>query len=71
MNTLGVTMDKLVAEIKPIFESYVRAALGAGLAVYLAGNHDIGAFVSAAAAAVLPPLLRWLNPNDAGFGRTK
>jgi hypothetical protein len=64
-------MDELVAKIKPIFESYLRSALGAGLAVYLAGNHDFKAVVSAAGAAVLPPLLRWLNPNDSAFGRTK
>ena len=52
--------------------SYARAAIGAALAVYLANPNDVTVrdVVAAALAAVLPPLLRWLNPKDAAFGRS-
>ena len=49
--------------------SYVRAAVGAGLAVYAAGVRDVRGILSAAGAAVVPPLLRWVNKNDEAFGR--
>jgi len=51
--------------------SYARSCIGAGLAVYMTGNtnpKDIGA---AALAALVPVLMRWLNPNDSAFGRSK
>lgn len=64
-------MKELIESHLEIIQSYLRSAVGAGLAVVLAGNHDVRAIVSAACAAVLPPLLRWLNPNDSAFGRTK
>jgi hypothetical protein len=49
--------------------SYARTAISAGIAVYLAGNHDAKAIGAAAFAAVSGPLMRWLNPNDKAFGR--
>lgn len=42
--------------------------MAAAIAVYLSGNTDIKAIAGAGAAAVLPVILRWLNPNDAAFG---
>ncbi len=45
--------------------SWARAALSAALAYYLAtGDVTIKGLTSAAAAAVLPPLMRYLNPKD-------
>lgn len=49
--------------------SYVRSAVAAGLAVYMAGGRDVRAILSAGLSAVVPPLLRWLNKNDTAFGR--
>jgi hypothetical protein len=51
--------------------SYGRAFLGAALAVWVAGNFraDWRDIAAAGMAAVLPPLLRWLNPSDPAFGR--
>ena len=48
--------------------SWGRSFLAAAIAVYLSGNSDPKAILGAGAAAVLPVVLRWLNPNDAAFG---
>jgi hypothetical protein len=51
--------------------SYARSFAAAALAVWVAGNFraDWRDVAAAGMAAVLPPLLRWLNPSDAAFGR--
>ena len=56
---------------KCAFASYVRASLATVLAVVLAGETSPKALGTAAIAAFLPPIIRWLNPGDASFGRTK
>ena len=57
------------AELKPMLASYARSFIAASLAVYLAGVTDPKAILSAGVAAVLPVLMRWLNPNDKVYGR--
>jgi len=48
-----------------VVASWGRAAFSAALAYYLAtGDVTIKGLTSAAAAAVLPPLMRYLNPKD-------
>lgn len=54
---------------KAMIASYARSFLGAALTLYLAGETDPKKLLAAGIAAVLPPLLRWLNPNDKAFGR--
>jgi hypothetical protein len=65
-------MSSLLSENnKKMLASYARSCVAAGLAVYMTGNtnpKDIGA---AALAAIVPVILRWLNPNDPAFGRSK
>ena len=56
-------------EVKPMLASYARSFIAAGLAVYMAGVTDPQAILSAGVAAVVPVLLRWLNPNDLAYGR--
>jgi len=56
---------------KAILASYARSFLSACIAVYLAGVTDPKAIAGAGLAAVLPVLLRWLNPKDPAFGRTE
>jgi hypothetical protein len=56
---------------KEIVLSYVRVFLAAVLALYLAGESDLAMLWQAGVAAVLPPLIRWLNPNDPAYGRTR
>jgi hypothetical protein len=57
-----------MSELKKIAASYGRSFLAACIAVYLAGVTDPKAIIGAGVAAILPPLLRWLNPGDTGFG---
>ena len=49
--------------------SWVRSFLAAVLTLWATGNNDPGALFTAGLAAVVPPILRWLNPNDPAFGR--
>ena len=54
--------------IKSMLASWARSFLAAAIAVYMSGNTDLKAIGSAGLAAVLPVVLRYLNPNDAAFG---
>jgi uncharacterized membrane protein YgaE (UPF0421/DUF939 family) len=49
--------------------SYARSFIAASLAVYISGVTDPKAILSAGIAAVVPVLMRWLNPNDQVYGR--
>lgn len=53
---------------KNVAASWARSFLAACIAVYLAGVEDPKAILGAGAAAVLPVILRWLDPDDAAFG---
>ena len=57
-----------MASLKPLLASWARSFLAAAIAVYMAGVTDPKAIFTAGAAAVLPVVLRWLNPKDAAFG---
>jgi hypothetical protein len=57
-------------QIKPMAASWARSFMAASIAVYLSGNSDPKAIAGAGLAAVLPVILRWLNPNDKAFGST-
>jgi hypothetical protein len=59
----------MTKELKPMLASYARSFIAASLAVYMAGVTDPKAIASAGLAAVLPVLMRWLNPNDKVYGR--
>lgn len=56
-------------EFKSMLASYARSFIGASLAVYMAGVTDPEAILSAGVAALVPVLMRWLNPNDQAYGR--
>ena len=58
-------------QIQAILASYGRSVVGAVVAVYMTGATNPTDYVKAAIAALLPPLMRWVNPNDAAYGRTK
>lgn len=59
----------MIKQLKPMLASYARSFIAAALAVYMAGVTDPKAILSAGVAAVLPVLMRWLNPNDKVYGR--
>jgi len=58
-------------QIQAIAASWLRSFAAASLAVYMAGVTDPKAIGMAGLAAVLPVILRFLNPSDASFGITK
>lgn len=55
-------------EFKALAASWGRSFIAASLAVYMAGVTDPKAILAAGSAAVLPVILRYLNPNDSQFG---
>ena len=56
---------KQYKRLQEVAASWGRSALAAAIAYYLAtGDVTVKGLTSAAAAAVLPPILRWLNPKD-------
>jgi hypothetical protein len=57
-------MDKM----KPIAASWARSFMAATVALYMAGETDPKKLGMAGVAAVLPVILRWLNPKDTAFG---
>ena len=62
-------MLKITTKDKAMLASYVRSCVGALLAVYSTGATNPTDYAKGAIAAVLPPLLRWVNKNDQAFGR--
>jgi hypothetical protein len=54
---------------KAMIASYLRSFLGAVAALYMSGITDPKVLVNAGIAAIIPPVLRWLNPKDPSFGR--
>jgi hypothetical protein len=55
-------------KMKPIAASWARSFMAAAVTLYMAGETDPKTLGMAGVAAVLPVILRWLNPNDAAFG---
>jgi hypothetical protein len=55
-------------QIKALAASWARSFLAASIAVYIAGITDPKAIAGAGLAAVLPVVLRYLNPKDVAFG---
>jgi hypothetical protein len=56
---------KDIKTIKDLSASWARAGIAAALAYYLAtGDMSLKALASAALAAVIPPIIRFVNPKD-------
>jgi hypothetical protein len=53
---------------KALLASWGRSFLAASLALYMTGEQDPKTLLMAGVAAILPVLLRWLNPKDTSFG---
>ena len=54
--------------MRPVAASWARSFMAATVALYMAGETDPKKLGMAGVAAVLPVILRWLNPKDAAFG---
>jgi hypothetical protein len=59
------------ANSQALLASYGRSVVGAVIAVYMTGATNPTDYVKAAIAALIPPVMRWVNPKDTAFGRTK
>ena len=55
---------------KAMLASYARSLVGALVAVYSTGTTDPKDYAKGAVAALISPIMRWVNKKDAGFGRT-
>jgi len=55
-------------DFKTAFGSWARAFLVAVLSLAAAGISDPKALLAAGLSSCLPPIIRWLNPNDQGLG---
>jgi len=67
-----VTKKQIVIDKrKAMVQSYLRSCLAAVVAVVATGSYMPEDLLKAVLAAALPPLVRWLNPDDKAFGRTK
>jgi hypothetical protein len=59
-------------KFKPIAASWGRSFATAALTCYMTyGLVSWKIVINAGMAAVIPVILRWLNPNDKAFGRSK
>jgi hypothetical protein len=55
-------------EAKALAASWARSFVAASLAVYMSGISDPKSIAMAGVAAVVPVIMRWLNPKDVAFG---
>lgn len=62
-------MLKITDKDRAMLASYARSLVGALIAVYSTGTTDPRDYGKGALAAVIPPILRWVNKNDQAFGR--
>jgi hypothetical protein len=56
-------------QTKAMLASYARSVIAAIAAVVATGNTDPQDLAKAAAAALLPVIMRWANPKDVAYGR--
>ena len=60
---------KLSKQQKEAALSYLRSAVAAVVAVVATLDYEPQDLAKAFVAALIPPVLRWINPNDPAFGR--
>jgi hypothetical protein len=56
-------------QFKQVSLTWFRAAASAAVALYLAGETNLKVLGTAALAGFLGPVLKWLDPSAAEFGR--
>jgi hypothetical protein len=57
------------SQIKAAFASYGRSVLGAAVALYASGVTDPQTLAYSLLGALVPVILRAVNPNDKAFGK--
>ena len=63
-------MLKITVKDKAMLASYIRSLVGALVAVYSTGATNPTDYAKGAVAALIPPIMRWVNKKDEAFGRT-
>jgi predicted histidine transporter YuiF (NhaC family) len=64
-------MMRLSEEHKQALFSYLRSALAAVVAVIATLDYEPIDLAKAFVAALIPPVIRWINPKDDAFGRVE
>lgn len=54
---------------RALIASWLRSFVAAALTSVMAGATDPRDIARAGIIAIIPPILRWLNPRDQAFGR--
>jgi predicted histidine transporter YuiF (NhaC family) len=60
---------KISKQHQEAIKSYLRAAIAAVVAVMSTLDYEPMDLAKAFVAALIPPVLRWINPKDTTFGR--
>ena len=60
---------KLTNQQREAVFSYLRSAIAAVVAVIATLDYTLEDLAKAFIAALIPPVLRWINPKDPAFGR--
>lgn len=60
---------KITEQQKQAIFSYLRSAVAAVVAVVATLDYTVEDLAKAFVAALIPPVLRWINPKDPAFGR--
>jgi predicted histidine transporter YuiF (NhaC family) len=68
--TTKVGVMKLDKKQQAMLKSYLRSALAAVVAVMATIDFTWRDVLKAFVAALIPPVIRWLDPKDKAFGRT-
>ena len=63
-------MLKITVKDKAMLASYARSLVGALVAVYSTGATNPTDYAKGAVAALITPIMRWVNKKDEAFGRT-
>jgi hypothetical protein len=58
-------------DLKALAASWARSSVAGMLAVYLTGNTNPKDLALGLLAGIVPPAMRWANPNDPAFGEKK
>ena len=62
-------MKRIKSQHLEAFKSYLRSAIAAVVAVMATLEWTWDDVAKAFVAALIPPVLRWINPKDTTFGR--
>lgn len=70
-SVVSMTKKLISKQTKALLKSWVKVAVAAGIASYMAGTRDWTLLVNSALVAVLPVIHSWFDKSDKRFGRTK